>query len=729
MPAGSKFQSKVVTTLCIAVAILLSACSRDNPLSIPSAYIEEPEAYCLENGPSSDLTLLDSFDVTNSIETMPENYPDGYNNTSIALTAPFLVNSTVITPKAITDTTTVYDEETDSYDTFLIVTEKTPILDLIDKLSYDEFRFIDGATPQVLSLSISVNYPKNGVQISDEIGDELLFSSADLEYGSNTITTNVNASIKVPRTFIDCNNPLTVKELESDDYKPADRYKSVFINQSFTIDFDRNVLSDFEGKELASIISNSELDQFGKVMSVNERFLAIGIPSEDSDAKGIILADKFTSNDPNEMFAQNEDSIDSGAVYIFHRDGVNSWAFHSFIKASNSEPGDLFGSAVSLYEGELVISAPGEDSIASGLHISTNSQVENLKLNNLAESSGAVYMYEFDESSNNWSEKYYIKPQANNISDSSYDKGFGSQLVLYKSKLLISAPLEDSDNGDSSNSNQPDSGVVYIYSSAVNNEWSYVSGLKAFNPGAGDKFGSSIAVNDDYFVVGAPFEDHKNRVITNIQNLETEEEEAFEDNTRTDSGAVYVYKHSVQNDIVLELVQIKATNSDAFDYFGSSVSIFNNKLFVGSIGEDGSGKGLNRDMNTNDLEDSGAAYVFSSNTENDLWNEIGYIKANDSQEGASFGKYLTASSDSLFISSPLFDTVTNVNAGKVYLYKLLDDSLKQELLFTEIGTSNEMRFGSQIKAFGKSVVIGASGYVEGESGVDETFVGKVFTYE
>lgn len=729
MPAGFKFQSKVVMTFCIVTAILLSACSRDNPLSIPPAYIEEPKAFCLENGPYSDFTLLESIGITNIIDSVPENYPDGYNNVSITLTAPFLVNSSEITPKVITDTTTDYNEETDSYDTFLIITEKTVILDLVDKLTYQEFRLIDGYSPTVMSLSVTVTYPKEGVQISDEINDENLFVSGELEYGKNSFTVDVAASMQVPRTFIDCVNPLTVEELESDEFKEEDRYRGINIRQSFPFDIVRKDLASFEKKELTSIIANTENDKFGKILSVNENFLIVGSPYEDSNAAGIVLADRFITTDESEKFVQNEDSVDSGAVYVFHKEGANTWGFHSFIKASNSEPGDLFGAAVSLYDSTLVISAPGEDSIASGIHDSEASQTDNFKLNNSAQSSGAVYIYELDALSNNWTEKYYIKPQENTISDGNYDKGFGSELVLYKTKLLISAPLEDSDDGDPSNSSQPDSGAVYLYSDIQSNGWSYVSVLKAYNPGAGDMFGSAIAVNDNYYAFGSPFEDHSNEDITNLQGLDEDTENPFENNDRKDSGAVYVFKHTIQSNIFIPIAHIKPTNSDAFDYFGSSVALMDNKLFVGSIGEDGSGKGLNRDMGKNDLEDSGAVYVFKSNMSNDQWTETAYIKANDSQEGAVFGKYLTSNSDSLFISAPLYDNASIINAGKVYFYSFADGTTQQDLLFEAVGDSREMRLGSQIITNGRNLAVGASGYIEGESGIDEAFVGKIFTYD
>jgi hypothetical protein len=726
MPAGLTFQLKIITTLSL-VTVLLSACSRDNPLSIPTEYIEKPESFCLKDGPYADLTLLESIDITNTIDSVPESYPILFNDSLIELNASFLRSNSDITPKTITDSIPNPDDENEN---ILIVTQKILKTELYEYLTEDDdITSIIGYPPEVLSLSVSVDYPKDGSQIKDEINEDRLFVTSDLDYGSNTIVINVVANVKVPRTFIDCENPLTVEELDSIDFKVDDGYKFIIINQSFPVDIIRNGLNNFNIKELTSIVSSSENDQFGRVLSVNDDFLVIGIPREDTLAKGVVSADKFSTNDPDELFSQNEDSLNSGAVYVFQKSDFNTWSFHSFIKSSNSESDDLFGSAVSLYGDTLVISAPGEDSIASGIYLSFENETENLKSNNLALSSGAVYLFEFNETSNSWFEKYYIKPVANVINDGDYNKGFGSQLALYKNKLLVSAPLEDSDDGVSNNSDYPDSGAVYTYTNSLDN-WTYSGVLKALNPGINDKFGSAISLDNDFFAVSSPFEDHSNRLITNnIQSIDPDKIEDFDNDSREDSGSVYIFNHSLESTLFSLSAHIKPSNSDEFDFFGSSVSITNGKIFVGAIGEDSSGKGLNRDMNRNDLTDSGAVYVFNYDQENNIWVEDTYIKANDSQAGASFGKYLVVDSDNLFISSPLFDSSTNINAGKAYFYNLIDSSIVQELLFQAIGSFSEMRFGSQIAIYDGNMVIGASGFIKNETGVSYTSVGKVFTYE
>ena len=722
MPAGLKLQSKTIPALLILIVFLLSACSRDNPLNVPEEYIEEPEAFCIENGPYSYFTLLHPIEISNTLDSLPEGYPRGYENSTIELAAPFLIKKSeiTITPVIFTNSEEEIDSETNESDIDLILLEKTLDPNLVDILLGDEIAKLQAYNPAIITMSVSVIYPKNVDSTSDDISDENTSIIADLAIGKNTIDVQVTATINVPKTIYDCEDPLVEDEITEDD-EEVDNDRVITYSQSYSIEINRNDISKFEAVELTLGMTPSENDQIGKIISINDDFLVIGSPTEDSDSRGIMLA--------TDSLNQNELSSNSGAVYVFQKTAVNTWQFHSFIKSSNSEAGDLFGSAVVLDGNTLVVSALGESSIASGVHSSSDIETNNLKVNNSALNSGALYIYEFDSQLNTWSEVYYVKPEINTISDANYNKGFGSQLAIYNNKLLVSAPLEDSDNGNPSNSNQPDSGAVYIYNRIANNAWEYDDVLKAINPGAGDKFGSSISLNDDFYIVGAPFEDHSNRVITNnIQNLDFDEAE-FEKNTRIDSGAVYVFTRSLQNNSFSPTAHIKSTNSDRDDYFGSSVSISNNILFIGAVGEDSNGKGLNRNMSNNDLADSGAVYVFNYYQETQNWLESTYIKANDSQSDALFGKFLSADTENLFISAPLFNSETHQNTGKTYFYSFSAGLIEQDLTFQVTGTSAEERFGSAIGLYGRNLAIGSSGFIEDGSGIDEIFTGKVNTYE
>lgn len=734
MPAGLKLQSNPIALLFFSSVVLLSACSRDNPLSVPGKYIEEPKAYCIDNGPYSEYTLLDSIEVSNVISSMPENYPLGYDGVTLNLESSFLIDNSKITPIQISDykAIPVVDDgvivvgEEETVDT-LVVLNKVIDSDVLAEMSDEEIASFAEYEPQVSNLSIIVSYQQGKEELTQTIDDEVSSITAGLAFTKNYVSTKVNATIKVPRSFKDCRNPLTAKEVESKDFKEDDRYKEISVTQEFNIEIERNNLSSFTENELTSLASLSENDKFGRVLAMNDEFLIIGSANEDSSGRGIFSAADFLDS-----YNHNEDMQDSGAVYVFEKGGINTWNFHSFIKASNSESGDQFGADVALNnENKLIISAPGEDSNSSGVYLSSYVEANNAKVNNMAASSGAVYVFEFNEVEGAWFETHYIKPQANQISDGNYNKGFGSQLAVYGNTILISAPLEDSDNGSFSDSTYPDSGAVYVYKySTDHGGLAYVRPLKAFNPSKNDKFGSAIAISDKFIVVGAPFEDNDTITVYNgVNDLDAKTITRLNNNNRVDSGAVYVFDYSQSSDVISLNAFLKSSNSDSRDYFGGSVAISGSNLLVGSIGEDGSGKGLNRDKDKNDLTDSGAVYLFKHDQLGSSWAEKTYIKANDTQANASFGKFLAMERDNIFISAPLYNSENHINAGKTYYYTFEDGELVQDIAFQRVGMSDELRIGSELAIFGRNFAIGASGYINKETGTDQPFVGKVFTYE
>ncbi len=83
---------------------------------------------------------------------------------------------------------------------------------------------------------------------------------------------------------------------------------------------------------------------------------------------------------------QNNDATDSGAVYLFRRNG-SSWRQEAYIKGSNTEAFDQIGSAVALSRDgrTLVATALGEDSAARG---SNGNQADNSAME-----SGAAYVF------------------------------------------------------------------------------------------------------------------------------------------------------------------------------------------------------------------------------------------------------------------------------------------------------------------------------------------------
>ena len=72
------------------------------------------------------------------------------------------------------------------------------------------------------------------------------------------------------------------------------------------------------------------------------------------------------------------------------------------------------------------------------------------------------------------------------------------------------------------------------------------------------------------------------------------------DNSALVAGAAYVF---VRNGTAWsQQAYLKASNTDAVDYFGGSVSLSGDTVVVGAIGEDSNAKGVNGNQNNNSAQ-------------------------------------------------------------------------------------------------------------------------------
>jgi hypothetical protein len=112
--------------------------------------------------------------------------------------------------------------------------------------------------------------------------------------------------------------------------------------------------------------------EFGLSVALSGDTLVVGAPYDSSNAT-------FNNGDPFDTSASG-----SGAAFVFVRLG-GAWAERSYVKASNSAAGDLFGQCVAISMDTLAVSAPGEDSSATG---ENGDQADNSSLE-----SGALYAW------------------------------------------------------------------------------------------------------------------------------------------------------------------------------------------------------------------------------------------------------------------------------------------------------------------------------------------------
>jgi len=180
-------------------------------------------------------------------------------------------------------------------------------------------------------------------------------------------------------------------------------------------------------------------DHFGSSVALAGDTLAVGAPAEASAATGV-NGNQADNSAPN-----------SGAVYVFTRTG-GVWSQQAYVKASNTEGADFFGSRVALSGDTLAVGATLEDSAATGVN---GSQADNS-----AASSGAVYV--FTRVGGVWSQQAYVKASNTGASD-----GFGVSVALSGDTAAVGATLEASAatgiNGNQADNSAANSGAVYVY--------------------------------------------------------------------------------------------------------------------------------------------------------------------------------------------------------------------------------------------------------------------------
>jgi tartrate dehydratase beta subunit/fumarate hydratase class I family protein len=123
-------------------------------------------------------------------------------------------------------------------------------------------------------------------------------------------------------------------------------------------------------------------DWFGSRLQISGdgNTLAVSAQLEDSAAQGI-------------NGKQDDDSAqEAGAVYLFTRNGT-SWAQKAYVKSSNNEAFDEFGSSVALSRDgrTMAVGARGEDSSAKG--------IDGNQADNSMKEAGAVYVFTYNPSS------------------------------------------------------------------------------------------------------------------------------------------------------------------------------------------------------------------------------------------------------------------------------------------------------------------------------------------
>jgi hypothetical protein len=365
-------------------------------------------------------------------------------------------------------------------------------------------------------------------------------------------------------------------------------------------------------------------------------------------------------------------------------------AQHAYGKASNTGANERFGFSVALSGDTLAVGAVWENSAATGVN---GNQADNSAMN-----SGAVYV--FRRTGAAWQQEAYLKASNTGNSDQ-----FGISVALSGDTLAVGAHVEDSaatgvDGNQGDDAGGTNSGAVYVFRRS-GTTWLQEAYLKASNTDALDYFGVSVALSGDTLAVGAYGEDS--------------ETGAQADNSATDSGAVYVFRHN--GTTWLQEAYLKASTIGVDDYFGHDVALSGDTLAVVAWGEDSAATDVGGDENDNTAADSGAVYVFRR--AGTTWQQEAYLKASNTGTEDYFGYTGVAlSGDTLAVGAEYEDSAaqgvggdendnTAADSGAVYVFRRTGAAWEQEAYLKASNTGTEDRFGWSVALSGDTLAVGA----------------------
>lgn len=195
-------------------------------------------------------------------------------------------------------------------------------------------------------------------------------------------------------------------------------------------------------------------------------------------------------------------------------------------------------------------------------------------------------------------------------------------------------------------------GGVFIFKRNSSGEWTQVQYLIASDAQKWDEFGSSVAISDNFMIVGAQYEDYEN-----------------EGNTILNTGAAYLFEKD-ENGLWQEVQKIGASDKRYHDLFGKSVAIYESPNTMDAYALVGA---PSRDYisATDTILNVGACYIFKR-TSTGAWVEITSLMPTDGSSGDWFGGSLALYGQTAVISSTLADLVTPsdtiIDAGAVYVF-------------------------------------------------------------
>ena len=258
-------------------------------------------------------------------------------------------------------------------------------------------------------------------------------------------------------------------------------------------------------------------------------------------------------------------------------------------------------------------------------------------------------------------------------SDAQTSDEFGYTVAIDGDTAIVGAQYENGGTGNPISW----SGAAYVFE-RIGSTWIEQAILRASDAQPGDRFGYSVAISGDTAIVGAPYE------------------WGGAGDSASESGAVYVFVRS--GTTWTEQQILRASNAQANDYFGWSVSVSGDSTIVGAYKEDGA---------TDTLSGSGAAYVFTRSA--GTWTEQQILRASNAQSDDEFGHSVAIDGDTAIVGAPKEDGATDTLAqsGAAYVFVRSGTTWTEQQILRASDAQADDLFGWSVAISGDTAIVGA----------------------
>lgn len=289
-----------------------------------------------------------------------------------------------------------------------------------------------------------------------------------------------------------------------------------------------------------------------------EEYAGFGTSVSISGDYAIVGAAEASTNE------QEEDSLGlAGAAYIFERNKEGKWIEKQKLVAKDRAEGDRFGWRVSMDNDIAIIGAVTEGDFGDGF----------------AELAGAAYIFERDKKGQ------WIEQQKLIASDRWAYDAFGYAVHVSGDYAVVGAKGESIVEEEVLEmGSRVGEGAAYVFKRGDDGLWVEDQKVMAFNRKQREAFGYSVAISEDFLMVGAVYKNDKSY----------------------NAGAVYVFEKDLTG-AWKESQILTAPVKNTSDNFGGFVSMSGDYLVVGAKGQDTDAS------NKKPVTNAGAAYVFKKN--------------------------------------------------------------------------------------------------------------------